>query len=68
MKTLQDFLNLADFLGDEMTEKQAIRFMDQAKECLSLSEIEVLLEKLPGSALYTEVSIYNAEMGGLSRY
>jgi hypothetical protein len=68
MKTLRDFLNLADFLGDEMTEEQAIRFMDEAKQVLSIAEIEVLLNELPGTALYTEVSMYDAEMGGLSRY
>ena len=68
MKTLQDFLNLAHFLGDEMTEDQASRFMDEAKQCLSISEIEILLQRLPGTALYTEVSLYNSEMGGLNRY
>lgn len=68
MKKLQDFLNLADFLGDEMTDQQASRFMDEAKQCLSIAEIEVLLEALPGTSLYTEVSQYDAEMGGLSRY
>lgn len=68
MKTLQDFINLAHFLGDKMTDAQADRFMDDARRCLSISEIEILLQKLPGTKFYTQVSMYDAEMGGLSRY
>ena len=31
-------------------------------------KVSVELHKLPGTSLYTEVSMYDAEMGGLSRY
>jgi hypothetical protein len=66
-KTLKEFLTLANFLGDEMTPEQASRLMDEAKQVLSISEIEVLLEEVSGP-LYTELSMYDGEMGGLSRY
>jgi len=68
MKNLQDFFNVAFFLGDEMTDEQASRLMDEAKQNLSIADIETLLHELPGTPFYTEVSTYNAEMGGLNRY
>lgn len=67
MKTLQDFINVAEFLGDEMTEEQASRLFDQAKNELSITDIKKLHDNV-GGLLYRELSQYNAEMGGLSRY
>jgi len=68
MRTVEDFLNVANFLGDEMTDDQASRLMSDAKRVLSISDIERLLAELPGTSFYTEVSMYDGEMGGLSRY
>jgi len=64
---LRDFINIANFLGEEMTEEQATRLMDEAKDHLSISDIEILAQNCSGE-FYTQVDMYNAEMGGLSRY
>ena len=67
MKTLDDFINICDSLGDEMTEEQAERLMDEAKQTLSISEIEILHDNV-GGKFYTQISQHNAEMGGFNRY
>lgn len=67
MKNINELIAIADFLGDEMTEEQSIRLMDDARS-LSIADRERLLNALPGGPLYTEMSMHNAEMGGLSRY
>jgi hypothetical protein len=64
--TLNELLAIADFLGDEMNNEQATSIMDRAKS-LSISDREVLLANCSGP-LYTEASMHDAEMGGLSRY
>lgn len=64
---LDELLAIAHFLGDEMTEEQASRLMDEARE-LSIADREVLLDNIPGGMLYTEMSMHDAEMGGLCRY
>jgi hypothetical protein len=58
---------IAEFLGNEMTDEQATRLMDDARE-LSIADRERLVNVLPGGPLYTEMSMHDAEMGGLSRY
>jgi hypothetical protein len=68
MKTINEFLAVATFLGDNMTEEQSTQLMDQAKHALSIAEIETLSQHCPGSSFYTRLTEYNAEMGGLSRY
>jgi hypothetical protein len=68
MNTLTEFLAIIHFLGDSMTEEQASRLMDEAKENLSIADITRLYYKLEGGPMYTMVSQYNAEMGGLSFY
>lgn len=67
MKDLKYFLSVISFLEDEMTEEQATRLMDEAKDHLSISDIEILAQNCSGE-FYTQVDMYNAEMGGLSRY
>jgi len=52
MKNLQDFLNVAFFLGDEITDEQAARLMDEAKQNLSIADIETLLHELPGTPFW----------------
>ena len=67
MRTIEQLLDLADFLGEDMTEKQAAQLMDEAR-LLSIADKERMLDKLNGSALYTEMSMHNAEMGGFYHY
>lgn len=67
MKTYKEFLAIINFLGEDMTEEQAIQLMDEAKEALSLYEINALYSKC-FNAMYSELSQFNAEMGGLNRY
>lgn len=66
--TLNQLLAIAEFLGDEMTDEQSVRLMDEAKSSLSLVEINELYAQLKGGPLFTEASMYNGEMGGLNRY
>jgi hypothetical protein len=65
--SLENLLSIAEFLGDNMTNEQADELMSHARE-LSISDREVLLAELPGGPLYTEMSMHDGEMGGLSRY
>ena len=65
--TLDQVIAIAAFLGNEMTDEQASRLMDDAKQNLSIAEMEILHGELSGP-LYYEISMYDAEMGGLSRY
>lgn len=62
-----ELIAIAEFLGDDMTDEQATRLMDGARE-LSIADRERLLNTLPGGPLYTEMSMHDGEMGGLSRY
>ena len=64
---LQKYIYAASFLGDDMTEEQATKLMDDAKQELSIEEIQILMQNV-GGAFYGELSQYNAEMGGLGRY
>jgi hypothetical protein len=65
--TKNEILAIAEFLGDSMTDDQASQLMDEARE-LSIADREDLLSALPGGPLYTEMSMHDAEMGGLSRW
>lgn len=66
--TLDDVYAVCEFLGDKMTDEQASRLMDNIRE-LSITDRERLLYQygVP-SKLYAELSMHNAEMGGLDRY
>jgi len=68
MKDLKYFLSVISFLEDEMTEEQASKLMDEAKDNLSISDIEYLCSICPSNEMYTQLDMYNAEMGGLNRY
>lgn len=62
--TLNDFINIANFLGEEMTEEQSTRLMDQARAELTTDEIEILAPNVVGCGdLYTQSREYMAEMG-----
>ena len=65
--TANELIAIAEFLGNDMTTEQATRLIDDARE-LSISDRESLLNTLPGGKLYTEMSMHDGEMGGLSRY
>ena len=64
--TVQNILAIAEFLGDEMTDDQAIRMIDEIKK-LSIADREIIYQHIEGR-LYTEMSMHNAEMGGLHNY
>jgi hypothetical protein len=59
---VEDFLNIANFIGDEMTDDQASRLMSDAKRHLSISELEHLLSELPGTPFYTELTMYEVQL------
>ncbi len=65
--TANEILAIADFLGDEMTDEQTARLMDECRQ-LSIADRERLLATVCGGNLYTELSMHAHEMGGLSRY
>lgn len=67
-KNLGEFLAIANFLGDDMTEEQASVLMDEAKSKLSISDMEIFMANVDCGEMYYELSQYDAEMGGLSRY
>lgn len=66
MKSVGEVLAIAEFLGDEITEEQTLRLMDEIRS-LSISDREYLLKRING-LLYTELSMHDGEMGGLNRY
>lgn len=67
-KTLNEFLAIANFLGDDMTDEQASQLMSDAKRELSIAEMEVFMVNVESGSMYYELSVYDAEMGGLGRY
>lgn len=62
-----DFCTIVDFLGNNMTEQQAISLMDQAKKELTPGEIIGLgnwcLWEYPDTPLYSLTSEYAGECG-----
>lgn len=63
---IENLIAIADFLGEEMTDLQTSRLMDESRR-LSIADRERLLSII-GGPLYTEISMHDAEMGSLSRY
>ena len=64
---LNEAITIVDFLGNDMTDAQASRLMDQCKQELSIADLEVLKSTIAGP-LYTELSMHEGEMGGYWRY
>lgn len=60
---VKEVLAITEFLGDEITDEQVSRLMDEVRK-LSVSDREYLLGMVYGP-LYTELSMHNAEIGGL---
>ncbi|AYK20508.1 hypothetical protein [Aeromonas veronii] len=48
MMDADDILNIVTFLGDEMTDEQAQRLMDQAKSCCSIADMERIKDAVGG--------------------
>lgn len=59
---LNDFINIANFLGDDMTEEECSKLMDKAKEELSSDELTTLSANVGGD-FYTSVRENMAERG-----
>lgn len=67
MKNLHYFLNLVEFLGDDMSQDQAIRIVDEAKRELSMNDMERFKANATGEIYYL-LSEFEAEMGGFERW
>jgi hypothetical protein len=67
MKHLDRIIAIAEFLGDNITSEQSAQLMDEARQHLSIAEMEILKDHAQGD-LYTSVSMYEGEMGGFARY
>lgn len=65
--TADEILAIADFLGEEMTDAQAERLMDECRQ-LSMADRERLLATVEAGPLRGQLSAHAREMGGLSRY
>ena len=59
----ETILDIAEFLGDEMTEDQAVRLMDLAR-LLAPADVHWLYERVPGGHLLTHLSMWLGESGG----
>ena len=67
---LENVLAIVEFLGKDATPDQVSTLMDMARD-LSIQDRETLLAILPNyeiEGFYTEMSMHDAEMGGLGRY
>jgi len=64
---MNDILAVLRFLGDGITDEQIDQLMDMVKN-LSIADREALLCHPDAVLLQTELSMHNAEMGGLHRY
>ena len=64
---MNDILAVLRFLGDGITDEQIDQLMDMVR-FLSIADREVLLCHPDATLLHTELSMHNAEMGGLYRY
>lgn len=56
------------FLGNDMTDEQAQRLVDDARANCSIADLEWLRGVLPGGPLYTDLAMHEGEMGGYGRY
>ena len=60
--TRQEVMAIAEFLGDDMTDEQAVKLMDEVRR-LGEDDKYYLYDYLPGSKLYTLLSEHFGEMG-----
>jgi len=66
MYTADQILAIVNFMGDTITREQSSDLMDEVRK-LSIADQEYVHTHATHE-LYTELSMHNAEMGGLSRY
>ena len=60
----ETILDIAEFLSGEMTESQAIRLMDLTRQ-LAPADVHWLYERVPGGPLFTHLSMWIGESGGI---
>lgn len=74
LKTLNDFIALVDFLYEDITPSISARILSEAKiklskqDILALGESALIASAAEAASLYTLISEYDAEMGGLAQY
>ena len=70
MSTCNEILAIVEFLGKDMTEKQAEALFIKIKSELSIANQEFIFDayEIAFTPIYTMLSMYDGEMGGLSRY
>ena len=66
--TTNELIAIANFLGDEITEVQVNRLMDEVRQSVSIADREVILSGLDGNGFYTALRENECELGGYSRY
>lgn len=66
--TINELIAITDFLGDEITDEQVNRLMDNIRESVSIADREVVLSCLNGGPLYTALRENERELGGYFRY
>ncbi len=65
--TTNELIAIANFLGDELTDDQADRLMNEVRQSVSIADREVVLSCLNGGKLYTALRENERELGGYSR-
>ena len=66
--TTNELIAVAHFLGDEITDTQVNRLMDEVRQSVSIADREVILSCLDGNDFYTALRENERELGGYSRY
>lgn len=74
LKTLNDFIALVEFLDEDITPSISERILSEAKsklpkhQILALGESALTSGAAEAASLYTLISEYDGEMGGLAHY
>ena len=66
--TAEEIIQMANSLGDNLSDEQADSLLDAARASCSLSEIERIRDALDGGLLFTAITMMEGEMGGFQRY
>ena len=62
--TSNEIMAIAKFLGDDMTDEQATRIMDEAREMI-IEYLEDLLNEIPGCPIHTKLITHFDALGQL---
>lgn len=73
LRSPSDFIGLISFLGEDITPSISAKILDEAKRKLSKEQIlllgdSCLMMSAEAASLFTLISEYDGEMGGLSNY